>query len=183
MTVGVAILLLTVGRLVVRYVTPLLERATAGHVLLDWLGIAIHYGLYAAIILTAISGIATAVAAGLPAIVFGDSSAPRPAGAALCASDRSLPCDGSSARKRPPALWKGAYPGRLQPRCPGGIRPCACNAAHRRRRDVYGHCPERPRLRHGVLGYCRNCDRQFVRWADRDPWHYRENRQSKKPKP
>src|SRR5262249_27251558 len=34
-----------------------------------------------------------------------------------------------------------------------------------RGQDVYGRRPERPRLRHGVLGYCPNRDRQFVRRA------------------
>lgn len=78
MAVGVAILALTVGRLAVRHVTPLPEPATAGHVLLDRLAVATHYGLYAAIILMAVSGIVTAVAADLPAIVFGGYSAPLP---------------------------------------------------------------------------------------------------------
>jgi tetratricopeptide (TPR) repeat protein len=51
-----------------------------------------------------------------------------PTFAALCASDRFLPYDGNSARKRPRALWKGAFPDCLQPRRPGAIRPCACDA-------------------------------------------------------
>jgi cytochrome b561 len=73
MVLGIAILALTVGRLVVRNITPLPERATAGHVLLDRLAVATHYGLYVAIILMAVSGIVTAAAAELPAIVFGGS--------------------------------------------------------------------------------------------------------------
>src|SRR6266536_2917684 len=92
-----------------------------------------------------------------------------PASAAPCATDQFLRCDGCSARKRSRAFWKGAFPGRLQYRRPGRFRPCACYAAHLlvsgRGQDVYGYCPERPRLRHGALGYCRNCDRQSVRWA------------------
>src|SRR5262245_48855204 len=78
MSLGITILVLTVGRLVVRNFTPLPERARAGHVLLDRLAVATHYGLYAAIILMAISGVVMAATANLPAIVFGDSSAPLP---------------------------------------------------------------------------------------------------------
>src|SRR5262245_40149572 len=78
MSLGIAILLLTVGRLVVRNIAPLPERATAGHVLLDKLAVAIHYGRYAAIFLMGVSGIVTAAAADLSAIVFGDSSTPLP---------------------------------------------------------------------------------------------------------
>jgi len=76
MALGIAILVLTVGRLVVRHITPLPERATAGHVLLDRPAVATHYGLYAAIIFMADSGIVTAAAADLPAAVFGGSGAP-----------------------------------------------------------------------------------------------------------
>jgi cytochrome b561 len=78
MAFGIAILVLTVGRLVVRHITPLPERATNGHALLDRLAVATHYGLYAAIILMAISGIVTAAAADLPAVVLGGSGAPLP---------------------------------------------------------------------------------------------------------
>src|SRR5262245_57659982 len=78
MALGVAILVLTVGRLVVRNITALPERATAGHVLLDRLAVATHYGLYAAIILMAISGIVTAAMASLPAFVFRASNSPLP---------------------------------------------------------------------------------------------------------
>ena len=78
MALGIAILVLTVGRVAVRNITPLPERATAGHVLLDRLAVATHYGLYAAIILMAVSGIVTAAVADLPAVVFGGSSAPLP---------------------------------------------------------------------------------------------------------
>jgi len=78
MALGIAILVLTVGRAAVRNITPLPERATAGHVLLDRLAVATHYGLYAAIILMAVSGIVMAAVADLPAVVFGGSSAPLP---------------------------------------------------------------------------------------------------------
>src|SRR5512132_259253 len=66
MALGIAILVLTVGRAAVRNITPLPERATAGHVLLDRLAVATHYGLYAAIILMAVSGIVTAARSGRP---------------------------------------------------------------------------------------------------------------------
>jgi len=78
MALGMAILVLTIGRLVVRNITPLPERATARHVLLDRPAVATHYWLYAAIILMAVSGIVTAAMADLPAIVFGGSSARLP---------------------------------------------------------------------------------------------------------
>src|SRR4029453_15444939 len=84
MALGIAILVLTVGRAAVRNITPLPERANAGHVLLDRLCLppglagAPHYGLYAAIILMAVSGIVMAAVADLPAVVFGGSSAPLP---------------------------------------------------------------------------------------------------------
>src|SRR5262249_13584765 len=53
MALGIRILVLTVGRLVVRKITSLPEPATAGHVLLDRLAVATHYGLYVSIILMA----------------------------------------------------------------------------------------------------------------------------------
>src|SRR5262245_33709232 len=78
MALGITILVLTVGRLVVRKITSLPEPATAGHVLLDRLAVATHYGLYVSIILMAVSGLVTAAAVDLPAIVFGGSSVPLP---------------------------------------------------------------------------------------------------------
>jgi cytochrome b561 len=48
------------------------------HVSPHVLAVATHYGRYAATILMAVSGIVTAAAADLPAIVFGGSSAPLP---------------------------------------------------------------------------------------------------------
>src|SRR5262245_18908941 len=78
MALGIAILVLTVARLVVRPIMPLPERATAGHVLLDRPAVATHCGLYAAIIFTAVSCIVTAAVANLPIVVFGGSGAPLP---------------------------------------------------------------------------------------------------------
>ena len=74
MTLGVAILVLTLARLAVRSKTPQPERASSGNVLLDKLAIATHHGLYVAIILMAVTGIATAAAADLPAIMLAGSS-------------------------------------------------------------------------------------------------------------
>src|SRR4029453_7889128 len=44
MALGIAILVLTVGRAAVRNITPLPERANAGHVLLDRLSVPPPYG-------------------------------------------------------------------------------------------------------------------------------------------
>jgi cytochrome b561 len=74
MTLGVAILVLTVARLPVRSKTPQPGHASTGNVLLDKLAIATHHGLYVAIILMAVTGIATAVAADIPAIMLVGSS-------------------------------------------------------------------------------------------------------------
>jgi cytochrome b561 len=74
MTLGVAILVLTVARLAVRGKTPQPERASTGNVLLDKLAIATHHGLYVAIILMAVTGIATAAAADIPTIMLAGSS-------------------------------------------------------------------------------------------------------------
>ena len=74
MTLGVAILVLTLARLAVRSKTPQPERASSGNVLLDKLAIATHHGLYVAIILMAVTGIATAAAADLPATMLAGSS-------------------------------------------------------------------------------------------------------------
>jgi cytochrome b561 len=78
MIMGVAILLLTIARLAVRIYTPKPEQVATGSPLLDKMALATHYGLYLAVALVAVSGIATAVASGLPAIVFGGSGEPLP---------------------------------------------------------------------------------------------------------
>jgi cytochrome b561 len=74
MTLGVAILVLALARLAVRSKTPHPDRASSGNVLLDKVAIATHYGLYVAIILMALTGIVTAAAADLPAIMLAGSS-------------------------------------------------------------------------------------------------------------
>src|SRR2546430_2846271 len=70
MALGIAILVLTVGRVAVRNITPLPERANAGHVLLDSLAVATHYGLYAPIILMPPTCTLTAPLAALPPVAF-----------------------------------------------------------------------------------------------------------------
>ncbi|HEX6267141.1 MAG TPA: cytochrome b/b6 domain-containing protein [Burkholderiales bacterium] len=73
MVIGVAILVLMLVRLVVRFSTRRPPAATTGHPLLDRAAALAHHGLYALVILMAASGFATALAAGLPDIVFGGS--------------------------------------------------------------------------------------------------------------
>jgi cytochrome b561 len=53
-------------------------RASSGSVLLDRLATGVHYGMYVAAFGMAASGIAMAIQADLPAIVFGGSAAPLP---------------------------------------------------------------------------------------------------------
>lgn len=79
MIAGISILVLTVLRLVIRRVTAHPAPASTGNPLLDRIGRGTHHALYLLVILMALSGIATAVQAGLPAIVFGGSGAPLPA--------------------------------------------------------------------------------------------------------
>lgn len=78
MVAGMAILALMLVRLGVRLWLPRPAPATTGHRVLDRLAVVVHYGFYALVILMAASGLATAVQAGLPAIVFGGSGAPLP---------------------------------------------------------------------------------------------------------
>jgi len=78
MIAGVAILALMAVRLAVRLWLPRPAPASTGNRLLDRFAVGVHYGFYALVILMAASGIATAVQAGLPAIVFGGSGAPLP---------------------------------------------------------------------------------------------------------
>jgi cytochrome b561 len=79
MIAGIAILILTVLRLVIRRATAHPAPATTGNPLLDRIGRGTHHALYLLVFLMALSGIATAVQAGLPGIVFGGSGAPLPA--------------------------------------------------------------------------------------------------------
>jgi cytochrome b561 len=76
---GVTILLVLIARFTVRVRTPRPAPATTGSPLLDRLARLTHYALYAAVALMALSGLATAVLAGLPAIFAGATSGPLPA--------------------------------------------------------------------------------------------------------
>lgn len=71
MVLGVAVLVLTVLRLVWRRASPQPNHAETGNAVLDKLGVATHYVLNILVLLVAASGIGTALQAGLPAIVFG----------------------------------------------------------------------------------------------------------------
>jgi cytochrome b561 len=71
MIAGVSILVLMLVRLAVRLSTRHPPPATIGNALLDRLAPAMHWALYALVLLMAASGIGIAVLAGLPGIVFG----------------------------------------------------------------------------------------------------------------
>jgi cytochrome b561 len=78
MAFGALILLLTVARVVVRFWFPRPTRAATGHPALDRAAALVHAALYLLVLATALSGIGTAVVAGLPAIVFGSGAAVLP---------------------------------------------------------------------------------------------------------
>jgi cytochrome b561 len=78
MVTGALIVALMAIRFVVRLRTPRPPRATTGYKLLDRLAPLSHYGFYVLILLMGTSGLVTAIAAGLPAIVFGGSGDPLP---------------------------------------------------------------------------------------------------------
>jgi cytochrome b561 len=75
---GMLILALMVVRFVVRIWTSRPPDATTGYPLLDRLAPISHYGFYVLVVLMAGTGYATALLAGLPAIVFGGSGDPLP---------------------------------------------------------------------------------------------------------
>ena len=79
MTVGLAILVLMLIRLVVRLRSESPPRADAGNPLLNAVAVVVHWSLYITVIAMAASGFALAISAGLPAIVFGGSGEPLPA--------------------------------------------------------------------------------------------------------
>ena len=78
MVAGIAILLLMLVRLAVRLASPRPAPARTGIALADALAPLVHSAFYLVVVLMALSGIALAVQAGLPAIVFGGSGAPLP---------------------------------------------------------------------------------------------------------
>jgi cytochrome b561 len=78
MASGILILGLMIVRFVVRMLTSRPAPATTGYPLLDRLAPMTHYGFYVLALLMVGSGYATAVRAGLPAIVFAGSGNPLP---------------------------------------------------------------------------------------------------------
>ena len=78
MVVGIAIGALMLVRLLVRWRTAGPVPALTGNRLLDGLGKIAHIGLYLLVFAMAASGMATALQAGLPEIIFGGSGAPLP---------------------------------------------------------------------------------------------------------
>lgn len=75
---GMLILGLMIIRFIVRVRTTRPADATTGYPVLDRIAPITHYGFYILILLMAGTGYATAIIAGLPAIVFGGSGAPLP---------------------------------------------------------------------------------------------------------
>ncbi|MCP5093857.1 MAG: cytochrome b [Gammaproteobacteria bacterium] len=78
MSMGMLILALMIIRLGVRLITAKPSAADIGNNVLNKLGVATHYLFYLVVILIAASGLATAISAGVPEIVFGGSGATLP---------------------------------------------------------------------------------------------------------
>ncbi len=74
MSAGIVIGTLLVVRLVTRFRTGTPPRATTGNALLDRIGIWTHWGFYVFVAGMALSGLATALGAGLFPIVFGGAA-------------------------------------------------------------------------------------------------------------
>ncbi|HLJ00915.1 MAG TPA: cytochrome b/b6 domain-containing protein [Bradyrhizobium sp.] len=79
MIAGGAIGLLIVVRLIVRLTTPQPDRVKTGNSLLDRLAVLNHGAMYVGVIVMVSSGIALALQAGLPAVIFGHAGAAIPA--------------------------------------------------------------------------------------------------------
>lgn len=75
---GIVTVVVVVARLIARWRLPKITEASTGNALLDWVGKAVHYALYALVLLMAISGISLSVQADLLPIVFGGSGAALP---------------------------------------------------------------------------------------------------------
>jgi len=75
---GLTILVLMTLRLVLRFRTARPPPAPTGNALLDRIGPITHWALYLAVFVMVGTGIATSLAAGLPAIIFMNSGAPLP---------------------------------------------------------------------------------------------------------
>ncbi len=78
MSIGITVAVLMLVRLVTRAVTATPPHATTGNALADKVGVATHWVLYLLVFAMVGSGMATARAADLPAILFGGSGAPLP---------------------------------------------------------------------------------------------------------
>jgi cytochrome b561 len=76
---GMLILFLMAVRFIVRMLTSRPADATTGYPFLDRIAPISHYGFYLLVLLMAATGYATAILAGLPAIVFAGSGDPLPA--------------------------------------------------------------------------------------------------------
>lgn len=76
MGMGVAILILMVVRVAVRLRTPHPPKSSTGHAALDALAPLVHWGLYAAVIAMALSGIGLSVSSGLAGAVWGSGPMP-----------------------------------------------------------------------------------------------------------
>lgn len=78
MSIGLAVLVLMVVRLVIRWRSATPPHADAGHPALNLAARLAHPALYVLVFGMTLSGIALSRAAGLPGIVFGGSGAPLP---------------------------------------------------------------------------------------------------------
>lgn len=79
MTVGLALGALLLLRLAVRFASAKPPHAETGSALLDKVGIATHWIMYALVALMVLSGLGTALSGGLFPIVFGGNGEPLPA--------------------------------------------------------------------------------------------------------
>lgn len=73
---GIVLFMLLVARLIVRYTLPRPAPATAGNAILDWIGKAVHFLLYFAVIGMALSGLGIAIQAGLMEVLRGNAPFP-----------------------------------------------------------------------------------------------------------
>jgi cytochrome b561 len=79
MTLGTITLIVLVARFIARLRLPRPAYASTGNAFLDWVGKAVHYALYALVLLMTVSGMSLSLQTGLLPIVFGGSGAALPA--------------------------------------------------------------------------------------------------------
>ena len=77
-TLGVITMIVVIARFIARFRLPQPASSSTGHRFLDWISKAVHYGLYALVLLMAISGISLSLQSGLFPIVFGGTGAALP---------------------------------------------------------------------------------------------------------